>query len=508
MTDTKPSNVEREKRNIRATGFMLVAVFLYSMLPAFITWGEAHQAPFMYNAISTLCTGIGVAIFLIMFYRRQLLDREIWQAVCRNWRRWSMLGVLLGTFNYAVYAWSLKYIDVSVAAVLYETWPLWMILLTGKLYKGEDRYDNIGVFGWACILMGFFGLGFVILSQTGEVMLGKENMTWFHLFLGALLALIAAGMAALNGGCSLRWGTTVLKEVSQKSTDKDLAIFFILMPTLLARIPSVTIGASLGIWGGHNEIIEVDNMIIAAILGFLILAAGQILFRMANLITTKLETNALAYGIPVFSLMWLGILGYINVPRVDWLIIGATGVMSANALLNFKAEQRLAYQSLVVALWVCGVAVYFRPTLQAPMFYEIVTVATTMFILILSFRIDRLVRRTSSEDAITLEILKKTSLMSVDAQDQLGKIDEAKSPESLKDAYDEFKRALMEKCSGNSEKIADIMEQINNLAHSKQQGANFGEQAVLWILGGISALGLLVFVPEGINEQSNAGVFS
>ena len=511
MTNAKPlNNKESGKQNLRAAGYMLAAVLLYAMMPVFVTLGEGHQAPFMYNAIIMLFACIGTSVFLIVFYRRQVFDREIWHIICQNWRRWSLLGVVLGAFSYAIFAWSLRYIDVSVAAVLYETWPLFMILLTGKMFQTKNRYESVGAFGWACILMGFVGLGFVISSQTEEADAVKETMPLFHLFLGVLLALISAGLAAMHGSCSLLWGAYVLENMpkhKQKETDRDWTILFALASIVFTGIPSIIISVALSAWGGHNEIVEVDNMIIAAFLGFFVLATAGILFRMANLATTKLETNAMGYAIPIFTLAYLAILGYINIPKVDWLVIGATGIIAANALLNFKAERRLAYQSLVVALWGCGVIVYFRSFSHAPVFYETVAVVTTMFILILSFRIDRLVRRTSDEDKLTLEVWQKISSLPKYLQDKLCEINEAETTKKLGEAHKDFHESLKKECADDKEIFSDIMQQVNILSRSKQQGDNFGEHAVLWILGGISVGGLWFFIPEGVNAESGAGGF-
>ena len=483
MTDTQPLNNEkRSSRNLRAAGYMLVSVLLFAMAPVFITWGEGHKSPFIYNAVILLFECIGIFIYLIVFYRRQLFDREIWWAVRRNWRTWSLLGIMGGTFGYAVLAWSLKYIDVSVTTVIYETWPLLLILWTSKMFQGENRYESIDAFGWVCILMGFAGLGFVILSQTDDVSFAKETMPLIYLFFGVLLALVAAILSAAYGSCSLLWGTNVLKDVpehKQKETDKDLTMLFVLVAILIASIPGIIIGVTLSVLGGHNETVSFDNVMIAAALGVFILVPALIFFRVANLATTKLEINALSYATPIFTLVYLAILGYINVPKINWLVVGAIGVVAANALLNFKAERRLAYQSLVVSLWICGVVVYFRPFFHAPVFYETVAVVTTMFILILSFRINRLVRRTSNEDKLTLEIWQKISSLPEYMQDKLCEIDEAQTPKKLGEAHKKFQNSLKKECAHSKKKFSDIMQRVNILAHSKQQGDNFGEHAVL-----------------------------
>ena len=104
---------------------------------------------------------------------------------------------------------------------------------------------------------------------------------------------------------------------------------------------------------------DFKNVIIAAILGFFITSTVIILYRAANLLTTKLEINAMSYATPVITLIYLGILGYINVPHIDWLIIGTTGILASNILLNVNLEMKMTHQYLTATIWICGVASYF-----------------------------------------------------------------------------------------------------------------------------------------------------
>ena len=548
MMNTEPPNpAGNRKPGPRAAIYMMASVLLFSLSAICVYFGEAHKAPLTFNAIMSFFSRLGILLFLVVNYRQWLFDRETWGAVINNWRSWSLLGILVGVFDYTILGWSLKYIDISVATALFQTWPFWLIVLTGQMFKGEQRYNIINFFGWSCILMGLAGLMFVILSQTETLLWKNDSVSIFDAVIGQLLALVGAIFTGgLVGGCSIRWGDTVLKSVSEETKakatkdDKDLGLFFVMIGLVIGSVPNIIIGAS---WGIHNEAAEFGNtnIIIAAVYGFFVLSAALIFSRMANRATLKLEVNALSYMVPVLSLAWLGILGYINVPKIDWLVIGAMGIVAANALLNFKAERRLAYQSLVVALWVSGVVVYFRSFFHAPVFYETVAVVTTMFILILSFRVDRLVRRTSDEDKLTLEIWQKISslpkymqdkLCEIDEaqtpkklgeahkdfhdslkkeqekeQDKLREIDEAQTPKKLGEAHKDFHDSLKKEYADNNSKFSDIMQQVNILTHSKQQGDNFGEHVVLWILGGISVGGLWFFMPEGVNAESGAGGF-
>ena len=78
MTNAEPLGSEGHgTRNLRAAVYMLVSIFFYALVPVFITWGEGHKAPFMYNTVILLFLNMGISIFLFVFYRRQILDREI-----------------------------------------------------------------------------------------------------------------------------------------------------------------------------------------------------------------------------------------------------------------------------------------------------------------------------------------------------------------------------------------------------------------------------------------------
>ena len=361
MINDTHDEINKKINNIRAAGFMIMAVLLFSLTPIFITWGEADKFPFMYNAIRVIFTSIGTVIFLILFYHSQLFSREIWQAILRNWRRWSLAGVIFGVFDYAVFGMSIRHIDVSVASVLFQTWPLWMIFFTSKMFENEQRYENVNRFGWTCILMGFTGLVFVILSQVDEVVLGGENATWLDIFIGVSLASVAAILGALFSGCTIKWGATVLADVpdcKDKISDKELIIFFVLLAFIIASIPSVIIGGTISTFTEHKETMQFNNKLIAAALGLIISVAG-IWKGIANVTTTQLEINAISYATPVFTLVFLAMLGYINVPRIDWLIIGTTGIVTAIILLNLKKKFKTRHKYWTAGIWLCGVATHF-----------------------------------------------------------------------------------------------------------------------------------------------------
>ena len=59
---------------------------------------------------------------------------------------------------------------------------------------------------------------------------------------------------------------------------------------------------------------------------------GTILFWKANLITDNLGINALAYALPVLSLVWLAAVGEIWVVRVNQLLVGMVLILGGICL--------------------------------------------------------------------------------------------------------------------------------------------------------------------------------
>ncbi len=243
--------------------------------------------------------------------------------------------------------------------------------------------------------------------------------------------------------------------------------------------------------------------------GFFGFGVGDIFFRIANAKTTNLGINALGYATPVVALIWLALASRIDVPHIDWLVIGLIAIIVANLLLNFTAEIRSAYKALIIALWVCGMAVYLHDGLPLSNYAEMIGVISTLFILILVFRADRLVRRTMDEEKSVflvyngLKTMARKRGMDDDARNQLRYIDEHTKPEQLRTAYDELKEYFItarEQHPKYEEKLDQLETEVDSLVHSKQQGTNFGEIIALGFITFIMVSALLLFKPPELTE--------
>ena len=351
------------------------------------------------------------------------------------------------------------------------------------------------------------GFGFVSIGQLEEFSFNAFEINWTVL-LGAVLALGASLSNAITNSLIIRHGTMAYQKI--KEAGENIEEIYCLMisriiQNIFAGIVLLIISFSL------EEQFAMSIFWAAMITGIIIVPLGGTAFRQANLLTNNLGINALRYTAPFFSMLWLFLFRDPNPINLDFLIIGASAIIAANLLLNFEAEIRLAYKALILALWSCGTFVYLRQGIEFYDYFNLIEVAVVIFILVLSFRTDRLVRRTANEENKTLEVWHKISTLvsnkkiKTEAQDALLQIDSHKSPKDLQNAYNELKKLLstvLLKISNIKDRnmLAEVLRKIEMLVHSKQQGINFGELTALFILTFITASGMLFLVPSGVSS--------
>ena len=378
-----------------------------------------------------------------------------------------------------------------------------MIIFMALLFKKEQRYEKITVEKWFLFVVAFIGVAFVVLSQNETVDTTIQFSTYSEVG-GILLIIIASLLGAVGVPATQRWGLAVSNVVGDDKRKDE--VFFAIIASTIGRALSGICFIILGLLLGENiQSIGGFGVSIAIVYGLFGLGLATVFLRIANIKTTNLSINAVGYAIPAVALIWLAFASLINVPHVDWLIIGVAAIIAANLLLNFKVEIRAAYKALIIALWVCGTSVYLHTGFPLPDYVEIVGVIATLFILILAFRVDRLVRRTTEEESNEfflfhrLSTLAESNGINKDAPNQLREIGRHVKPGELRNAYDALKQYFLEargKCPKDGRAMLDELEaRVDTLTHSKQQGANFGELTALGFMGFIMVSALLLFKP-------------
>ena len=541
-------NADGARRNRAAMLYMLPTVALGSLIPLMFVWGNGEDSPFLFNAAWRFGLVTGCAAFLLMAYPKVLLDRRTLGVIWPRLLSWAVVFTVIGNFDYTLFTLSLRFVDVSVSAILVEMWPIFLALLVHRLLGERYKPVSLELIGLSALC--FFGVAFVVSSQIGGSETQSSSTSAYMVAIGSALALCGALAAALTA-FAFKWSVDLSGELatrlgvraggrraSQSSESArvkgELELFCIVVAYLIGGLISSPINAAAGLFSG--ETIALTSLAIGMSGGILVQASASILLRKSLLTTRDLGIGAMIYAIPALSLGWLWAFSKVDIARPDFLIIGAAGIIAANLLINFEAEIRFGFKSLIIALWACGAVVYLRPVDGALFgvenwewagteYFAALALSATIFTLILSFRIARLVSRTTEEENRSFAIFQKLDSLvrrgavSGEARRHILRIDVSEQkPESLKEAYDDAMRLISEAASevedeSDRERLGEVEAELNALVHSKQRGIVFGELFALYVFAGITVALALFSRPEisgwtGFLVETLAALFS
>lgn len=137
----------RLNRNLVAVSYMLIAVLAFSVLPLVVNLAGGSESPFLFNAGLRLGVAIACLAFLASLYRHTLAEHKDLAVIKKHIWRWKhnklLVWAVIGSFDYALFAWSIQFIDIAVSAVLFEIYPIGIIFLTAWVYRKEGRYQKI-----------------------------------------------------------------------------------------------------------------------------------------------------------------------------------------------------------------------------------------------------------------------------------------------------------------------------------------------------------------------------
>ena len=290
-------------------------------------------------------TAIVCTLFLMSAYRDLLFNKEVWILI---WLRIASLTMLLSVTKYldiAFYAWSVHFIDVSIAAILFETRTILLVLLIGLIFRAETRYRKIDALTLFLFVIAFAGVASVIISQAG----GLNNLSAASLpdlAFGVTLVLIAAAISSMSA-YGLKWGTDFANRLSDNHGygNDGLEMFGVIIGTAISS--AFTIPVTMLVGFASNEPMTLQPVVFGLSGGIAVGSLTTVIWRKANLITHDLSINAVAYITPVFALIWLFAFSLAGDVSVEYLIFGAFLIIIANigVYLQLDAPQQQTQQA-------------------------------------------------------------------------------------------------------------------------------------------------------------------
>ncbi len=461
---------------------------------------------------------IDAKVNLFSFLRRQ------WYKPPGFWNKYALLFVIIGGFAWLFFAWSTAYLDIAVASILGETWIVNFVLL--RYYAKKKSKDDLKLSNSVWILFVFALIGVIYIN------LSHNNISSSLNIIGLLLITVYVVLSAIRMERSLDWAEKMTDEMeSEKKLNKlgdeernkielmfvfsgvIIANIFVIILVIIGKIALIFQGVSWSLTFTTNQTSWFTNEIawLICIVGGFASGIGVWSFREGNLITKTLDVNGIYYLTPFLSIIWLIPFGLTQLERWDYFIIGALIIIATCILIAIEERTgRKGFRGLIVSLWSVGVLTYFREEwIQWPWladnspwewgvgsvdYYSIIVVSATIFILILSFRISRLVERTNKEEDQFLRMnVLVTRMMEINndtvtvgkLKPLLEKLDQSSKPSAIDNLRQQF-GCLFTKLSKNDDKdfkkFAHELElDVRLLCKSKERGRYLAENLVLYI---------------------------
>ena len=274
-------------------------------------------------------------------------------------------------------------------------------------------------------------------------------------------------------------------------------------------------------------------LMVAIGLGAVVFGFCAIALRQANVDSLDLGVNSLYFMTPILSLLWLSIIG-ISLRRADLLWIGAILVFAMNGLIESNPDEepdyekmdsekpwgtRLGFTSLILSLWLFGSFVYLRDEIapegwiswRTDEYWTLVSLSATVFALIFGFRVARLTGRLIEEDKQMIttfrrfERLVRSNILPPETLDEVRRFDTSR-PDTISSSYHELRQRLRDgylAAPADGREFFDLQDDLDVVAHSKQQGKDFSELMAIFMFAGTTiALGLLGR-PEDLNIMTS-----
>ena len=507
MTDTA-----RLKPDTRAAAWMGLSVFLTSWFPLVIALTGTTVGPFVFQFWFNLTSSLVWFIYLMWTHPDLVRRRDIWTWVVRQLpTRAGVLAVING-FSLAVFVWATLFIDTALVTVITAAWLI-LFVIYQKQHDESNRYQRIPVQDWLLMGTALLGVALVTLSQSGGIM---TEAGW-RLLWGILLA-TASAVCLSWISFKFRLGTELYASTCRTRQDKEvrkdelacvLAVSIAADTAAMLLLGSILIVLNLFSTHTASNLGGLVSIPVVWIIGVGIAnALGSVAWRYANLQATNLGVNAMQYLRPVLSLVWLASFATVTVYRTDFLWVGAAAVVSVNALINFRSEDRAGFKWLVLSLLGFGFVIYMRDEWFTHIpgygwfpgfgdYYGVLGAGATVFVLILSFRTSRLTARTTGEEQQTYMLWRRLDALSTDEQTRrvllrhVQTIDTTRNIGELEGAYN-YVTDRIEQAGLDRSEAAELQGNLDTLVNSKQKGRNLAELIVLVMLAFLVA-GMAVF---------------
>ena len=467
--------------------------------------------------------------------------------------------MLITSFQWVFFAWSISLIEAAITTVIYEFWPVLFLLLRpitvrmwsadsemSVIHKNKTTIGDVGL-----VLVAGVGLALTVLSEgqteSTEASLAESS-------LGIALAASALLLASLSTTAQITVGEVkiarqrvaahLMSTSSAPPTHSSELIAKLYVTGVTTAIPKAAAGLATVAWGAFQvgvvkDPVSVTALAVGVLLGVLH-AAGDMLFFSANHLSRSDTINSLYYGTPVLALVLLWALTEVEIGNTPMFLAGMSGVVVVNMALHLNPEDAgvqadsytrtsgHGFKMLVITLWLSGSIVLTRDdwypesmlAWAMPEYWALLAIGATVFILILSFRQGRLAERQREADRLVLstyaeiETCHDMGLLSLDNSSSLIKslyeIDTRRRVSEIGSAYLDFRKTAQGTVDTLSQagraRLRAVLRDVEILTNLRQSGRNVVDLMVMALFAVMTIFVALFVRPHALGNDPQAWV--
>ena len=247
---------------------------------------DAGRQPFLFHFVFEAAVVVALLAFLCITARPTVGSAATWRAL------WRLLPSRVGAVsvacsaNVVAFAWSTRFVDPAVAAIVFEMWVVIFIAVRAR-YDGRTPPRRYTPLRWGDYLLAggaVGGVALVTLSHSGGDGLGSRPVG--SLLAGVALAAGAAAMAGVGAAYKFRIGGWLHRTVGGGRLGQELATLLLVTAVIdgAAGLVSLAVAVVRGSGGGLPVGVGFDGtQVLVTAAGAVAVSAGAVLLAGANL---------------------------------------------------------------------------------------------------------------------------------------------------------------------------------------------------------------------------------
>ncbi len=434
---------------------ILLSAIVYAAIPVVLSELDTE----LVSSFPVVMIGLKVLIALPVVLRRSGRAKLL-QSI-RDWEVFWLASTqaLFFVLSLLFLALSLSKIDVPVAIVIAETWPIPAAIAMGLLMSDQLKRLNLSELIWGTI--AFVGV-ILVLDLPGELDKITQG-TWT----GAALALASAATMGLSSALKAR----AVRRMKSAYHIGPFLSFFLLQFFFLPALP---------IFIAYQHVFAADSTANALPLGVLAASlplvglivflnfTSSVLYSFATLKLVRASDGFVWFFTPAFSLLLFSI--YTGQALKGHELIGLTFILSSNLLLTIAADTSRSFKALILTTLGTGSVCYFiPPSYDSTHYFDAIAILSIFFVVILSEGWRQIASQSDREEALLLDINHEIQSYAPDLHAEFDKLARETHPSFFKRNYRLLRRTALER------KLAHLPLLLDRLAHARNRSIQLGK---------------------------------